>query len=474
MTEERTRFSRRQTLILGSLLATTIMFTIDITIVTVALPEIGDALDGATIGSLQWVIIGYTVTFGSLLLICGSLSDALGVRRMFLAGTVGFAVFSLACGLAPTMLWLNVARALQGVAAAVMFAVIMPLLARTFDESVRARAIGYWSGVVGVSGVLAPAVGGLLVDAAGWRWMFLINLPVAVIAVALIWFTVDDDGGSRPFSFGSFDVLGAVLLAGALTAVNLGVVWAQSDGWLAGSTLGGLGVFIVLIAVFAAWESRASNPLVDLRLPTNRVFGGVSALALLNRVATVGAAVYLVILLQDGYGYSAAATGLLLLPLGLATMVASIWAGRAQDRLAASTILAIGFGGLVVGSALLSWQVGAQHAPAVLIPAMIVWGAANGLANAPIMAVTTASVPIERVGMATGLVNSFFPIGAGLGTAVLGSVFAGGVGDGSRASMAGATSTVYAVVCGLMVVAVAVALTLSPRVRRPARAGVRA
>lgn len=454
----RTRFDRRQVLVLTAVLAATAMFTIDMTIVTVALPAIGEDLSGSSLVGLQWVIIGYTVAFGSLLQISGSLTDAVGVKRMFLYGIAGFAVASLICGLASTMLMLNIARAIQGVGAAVMFASVVPLIARTFAEDTRARAIGIWSAVLGVAAVLAPVFGGFLVDAVGWRSMFLINIPVGVVAFFLVRSLLAPDNRNHRTVVAAFDLAGAVLLGSALLSINLGLAKAQETGWSERTTLTAFGLGALLLVAFGFRELRAPAPILDLALVRNRTFVGVSLLALLNRIATVGATVYLVILLQRGFGYSPSQTGLLLVPLGIAVMAVSLWAGNAQSRFDPRTLLGAGFALMTAASVLLAWQIGHEKDPRLLLPATVIWGIGSALANTPLMAVTTSAVPIERVGMATGLVNSFFPIGAGLGTAIFGIVFAASVGGDAesftRLDLASANATIYTIVAALMLVAV--------------------
>jgi len=457
-------FDRRQRLIMVAVVVTTGLFTIDLTIVTVALPEIGRDFTGSVIG-LQWVVVAYTVTFGSLLQIAGSLSDRIGVKPMFLMGIAGFTLSSLACGLAPNLVALDVSRGVQGATAAVMFANVMPLLARTFGEAQRARAIGVWSGVIGVAGVLAPVLGGLLVETTGWRSMFLINLPFGIAAFVLVAVIVRDDIQRSPIQWRSFDFGGAVLLVAGLLALNFGLAEAQSSGWGAATTITMLTVGLLGVFAFALREKFATAPILDIDLLRNSRFAGVAVLALVNRIGTVGSLVYLILLLQDGYSYSPSAVGLLLAPMGVATLLASIWAGSAQARVDPRLLLGTGFALLAASSAVLAWQISAAQDPRVLIPATLVWGLGNALSNTPIMAVATTSIPIERVGMGTGLVNSFFPIGAGLGTAALGTVFAVSAGTEQnsfdRSTLAAGTAANYIVVTVLMVVGVIVAATMS-------------
>lgn len=466
-------FSPHQRLVMVAAVITTAMMTVDLTIVTVALPEISSDLPGSGITGLQWVVISYTVTFGALLQVAGSLTDSLGLRRMFLYGITGFTLASLACGLAPNLLFLNTSRGLQGVAAAIMFANIIPLIARNFDDDLRARAIGVWSAVIGVASVIAPVFGGFLVDIAGWRSLFLINLPIGILAFVLIAKVVQPGEMRDPqFSWSSFDLSGATIIVVALVALNLALAYAQgSDGWSSPAMLIAFAISIVGLALFIIRERRASTPIVDLAILRRPTFVGVSLLALINRVGTVGATVYLVILLQDGYSYSALEVGLLLIPMGAVTLVASLWAGNIQSRIEPRFVLGVGFLILAASSAVLAGQFSAHHDPRALVPAMMIWGLGNALANTPIMNVTTTSVPLEKVGMATGMVNSFFPIGAGLGTAILGTTFASIAGTDPDAfsfdDLADANAVNYLVVAGLMLFASLIAFVLVGSRRRP-------
>jgi EmrB/QacA subfamily drug resistance transporter len=466
-------FSLHQRLVMVAAVITTAMMTVDLTIVTVALPEISSDLPGSGITGLQWVVISYTVTFGALLQVAGSLTDSLGLRRMFLYGIIGFTLASLACGLAPNLLFLNISRGLQGVAAAIMFANIIPLIARNFDDDLRARAIGVWSAVIGVASVIAPVFGGFLVDIAGWRSLFLINLPIGILAFVLIAKVVQPGETRDPrFSWSNFDLSGATIIVVALVALNLALAYAQgSGGWSSPATLIAFAISVVGLALFIIRERQTSTPIVDLAILRRPTFVGVSLLALINRVGTVGATVYLVILLQDGYSYSALEVGLLLIPMGAVTLVASLWAGNIQSHIEPKSVLGVGFLILAASSAVLAWQFSAHHDPRALVPATMIWGLGNALANTPIMNVTTTSVPLEKVGMATGMVNSFFPIGAGLGTAILGTTFASIAGTDPDAfsfdDLADANAVNYLVVAGLMLFASLIAFVLVGSRRRP-------
>lgn len=464
-TDHKERYTPAERLTLTVVVLASALMGIDMLIVTVALPQIGTDLPGASLTGLQWVVVGYALAFGALIQPAGSLSDRIGSKRMFIGGMAAFTLASLACGLAPDMLSLNAFRIVKGAAAAVMFANAMPLLAKTFAGPRRAMAIAVWAAVVGIASIASPVVGGMLVDAAGWRWMFLINVPLGIASIAISVKALAPDARSTADRT-PFDWPGAVAIAAGLLCLNYGITRAQDDGWGHPVVLLLLGGFAVLAAVFAIRETRTRFPVLDLRLLGDRTFLGVSLLAILNRIGTAGATVYIMIYLQIGHGLSPFQTGLLLLPLGVAALSGSIWAGRLQARIAPRHVLTLGFALLAVAAALIGWQSAAVHEPGWLIPATLVWGLGNALANTPLMNVATNAVPIERVGMATGLINSFYPIGASLGTVLLGNVFTARVGP-SLDAMGGAVGVIYGLVAGTSLLAALIAYLL---IRRTATA----
>ncbi|MEZ2188447.1 MFS transporter [Corynebacterium sp. CCM 9204] len=467
MTQQRTavkvRYTAPERWTLTVVVLASSLMVADMMIVAVGLPAIAEELTDATLSRMQWIIVAYSLAFGALIQPAGALSDRLGSKRMFMTGIVAFTVASAACGLAPSMSALIGFRAAQGISASVMFANAMPLMARCFDGERRTMAIAIWSGAVGISAVLSPVIGGLLVDAFSWRSMFLINLPLGVLTVviAVRYLPMDHDRqrDSRPFDF-----TGAVLLAGALLALNYGVTRAQEDGWLHNTVLTLLGSSVVLLALFAARELRCSAPVLDLRLLTRPSFLGISLIAVINRFITGGAMVYFMLYLQEGHGYSPLQTGLLFFPLGACAMAGSIGAGKLQGRYPVNSVLAVGGVLIAVAAVVFVWQLTALHDPLWLIPATMVWGAGNALVNTPLMNVATSSVPIQQVGMATGLINSFFPIGASVGTVVLGTVFTGVLAEGPYTSqleaLGAATGRLYIVIFVMALLGAVVAWSL--------------
>lgn len=449
-------------MILAVVMLASALMVIDMMVVSVALPQIGSDLPGATLTGLQWIMVGYSLAFGALIQPAASLSDRLGSKRMFLAGMAFFTLASFACGLAPTMLALNGFRIVKGAAAAIMFANVMPLLAKTFVGQRRTMAIAMWAAVLGVCSTIAPVLGGVLVNYAGWRWMFFINVPLGIAALVVGFVSMSND--KMAIHHHRFDWLGALLLVVALVGVNLVLTWIQTDRLHPLVVIVGAAA-LVFLAVFVWRQLRVPVPVLDLGLLRDRTFLGVALLALLNRICIGGSVMYMMLYLQSGHHFTPLATGLLLVPLGIFALIGSIVAGKAQAIVPPRRVLSIGFWLLAASAALIAVQVVALQNPWWLLPAMGLWGFANSLANTPMMNVATNSVPLERVGMATGLVNSFYPIGVSLGTVMMGIIFTGLV-DGAKPSlesMGMALGLIYGAVAVLSGAGAVIASTLISR-----------
>ncbi|MEV4475289.1 MFS transporter [Nonomuraea sp. NPDC049504] len=257
-------WTRRHTLTVVVICAALILDTIDISIMNVALPPIKSEL-GFTEAGLSWVVNGYLVTFGGFLLLCGRIGDILGHRRMLIAGLVLFAASSLAAGLAPNAETLIVMRAVQGCGAALISPMTLALLARIFPEGPRAKAIAAWGMAAGLSGILGLVLGGLLTIGPGWRWIFLINVPISALVIAgvLLWIARDHRPARRTQRF---DLTGAVLSTAGVTLLTIGIVQSSQTGWTSPTTLLPLIVGLALLAAFTLHEARAKDPLLPFTL----------------------------------------------------------------------------------------------------------------------------------------------------------------------------------------------------------------
>ena len=398
----------------------TFMLLVDVTIVNVALPDMATDL-GTSFSQLQWVVDIYALALAALVLGAGSLADLYGRRRLYLIGLVLFAVASLASGLAPNAGSLIVARGIQGIGGAIMFATTIALINTSYEGRDRGTAFGVWGAVVGASAALGPILGGALTELS-WRWIFLVNLPVCVLAVALTLMAVEEarqPNAPRP------DVPGIVLFTLGAGAVVFGLVRAASDGWgqaeAWGPIVGGLAVLASWIAV----ERRSRAPMLDVGLFRSPSFTGIMLGALVLNGAAFAELVYISLWLQSIGGLSPLQAGCVFIPLSALSFGVAAAAGRfLQTRpprfvLSAGLVL-IGTGGLLMA------LVDADSTWRVLVAGLAVLGTGVGMANPTLASAALAAVPRERSGMASGAVNTARQLGFAVGVAVLGTVFTTG------------------------------------------------
>ncbi|MEU5432797.1 DHA2 family efflux MFS transporter permease subunit [Streptomyces sp. NPDC020719] len=395
----------------------TFMLLLDVTIVTVALPDMASSLD-ASLSSLQWVIDVYALALAALLLGAGAGADVAGRRKFYAAGTVLFALSSLACGLANSSGVLIAMRALQGVGAAAMFATTLPLLGAAYQGRDRSVALGVWGAVNGAAAALGPILGGLLTEGFGWRWIFFVNLPVSAAAV---WLTIRVVPESRNPAGGRIDWAGTVLFALFAGSLTYGAVNAGTDGWGATRTLVSFAVSALALLVFVVAERRAARPLMDLSLLRRPAFVGVLVAALALNAAAFGVLPYTSIWLQTLLGMSPVTGGLALVPLALASFATSALGGRflhgvSQRLLICLGLLLIGLG--MFGQALLD----ADSDWKSLVAGLVVTGVGVGLVSPALASATLASVPQRSSGMAAGAMNSVRQLGYAVSIAVFGTL----------------------------------------------------
>jgi EmrB/QacA subfamily drug resistance transporter len=394
----------------------TFMLLVDVTIVNVALPAMATALD-ASFAALQWVVDGYALALAALLLVGGSAADRYGRRATYLAGLVGFAAGSLACGLAPTAGLLVAARVVQGAGAAAMFAATTALLQHTYTGRDRGTAFGVWGAVSGAAAAAGPVLGGLLTQGVGWRAVFLVNLPVAVLAVALTLRSVPESRGPR----GGVDVAGGLSFTVAAAGLVFGLISGADRGWTAPVTLAGLGTAAGALAGFVAVERTRAHPLLDLGLFRRPSFAVLMVAAVALQAAAFGPLAYVSIRLQSLGGLGPVRAGLAVVPLSVAAFAVSASVGRLLHGIPPR--LPVGGGLLLVGAgALLLTAAGPDSGPAALLPGLAVTGLGVGLATPVLVSATLAAVPGHRAGMAGGAVNTFRQLGTALGIAVFGTL----------------------------------------------------
>ena len=411
----------------------TFMLLLDITVVNVALPDIQKEL-GSSFTDLQWVVDAYALSLAAFLLTAGSLADLLGRRLVFVIGIGIFTVASLLCGLSGTPLVLNLSRGLQGVGGAVMFATSLALLAQEFHGRDRGVALGAWGATIGAAVAIGPLVGGALTEGFGWEWIFLVNLPIGVGAIALTLARVRE---SRDPDASGVDWAGLVTFSAGLFTLVLALIRGNAEGW--GSTLivSLLCAAAVLLTAFVVVEARQERPMLDLRLFRGSTFTGAQVVAFALSASMFAMFLYLVLYLQNGLGYSPLEAGLRFLPISVLSFFVAGAAGRLSAHYSPRGFLS---GGLVlVGVGLLLMRgLGPDSDWTALLAGFIVAGAGIGLVNPTLASTAIGVVPPERSGMASGINNTFRQVGIATGIAGLGAIFQHDGGASSPAALAGA------------------------------------
>jgi EmrB/QacA subfamily drug resistance transporter len=394
--------------LLATVLGSSMVF-LDSTVVNVALPTIGKHLN-ATLSGLQWTVTAYTLTLAGLILLGGSLGDRLGRRRVFLVGVVWFALSSALCGIAPNIGVLIGARVLQGIGGALLTPGSLSIIQATFASDDRPRAVGAWSGLGGVASAIGPVVGGWLVQAAGWRWVFLLNLP---LAAAVIFVTTRHVPETRDTSVhGGFDVAGAVLAALALGGITYALIEApDTPGTPIGPLLAGAGG-VIAGAAFILIERRRTRspgrvaPMMPLDVFASREFTSINVVTFLVYGAFGGLLFLLVLQLQVVSGFSPIEAGSALLPVTVLMLLLSARSGALAQRVGPRWPMTIGISLAAVGMALMS-RIGpnASYVSDVL-PAVVVFGLGLSLTVAPLTATVLASADVRHAGVASGINNA--------------------------------------------------------------------
>jgi EmrB/QacA subfamily drug resistance transporter len=396
----------------------TFMLLLDSTVVNVALPDIQRDLD-ASLSSLQWVVDAYSLTLAAFMLTAGSFADRIGRRRIFSAGFAVFTVASLLCGISGNATLLNLARALQGVGGAAMFATSLALIAQEFVGRERGTAIGAWGATIGSAVAIGPLVGGALTEGLGWEWIFFVNVPIGIAAIAL---TSAKLANLRAPDPAPIDWPGLATFSLGLFALIYGLIRGNPDGWSSPQIVGSLVAAGILLVAFVTIEKRTDHAMLDLSLFRKPAFAGVSIVAASLSAGMFAMFLYVTLYVQDVLGYSPLGAGLRFLPLTLLSFFVAPVAGQLSARLPVRLLLGVGLA--LVGFALvLMHGVALGDDWTTLLAGFLVAGAGIGLVNPGIASTAIGVVAPAKAGMASGINNTFRQVGIATGVAALGAVF---------------------------------------------------
>ena len=397
----------------------TFMLLLDITIVNVALPSIERDL-GADLADLQWVVDAYALTLAALLLTGGSLADRVGRRRVFLIGLVAFTAASILCGLATSPLTLNLARALQGIGGAFMFATSLALLASAYSGRDRGTAFGLWGATTGAAVAVGPLVGGVLTEGIGWEAIFFVNVPIGIAAVALTLMRVEQ---SKNPHASPLDWPGTVLFSGALFLLIFGLIRGNPEGWSSAPIAASLGGAAVLMIAFVAVElRRRHDAMLDLSLFRVASFNGASIAAFVLSASMFAMFLYLTLYIQNILGYSALESGVRFMPVTLLSFVVAPISGKLAERVGVRWF--VGGGLALVGAGLL--LMGGLEAGddwTALLAGFMIAGGGIGMVNPALATAAVGVVDPRRTGMASGINSTFRQVGIATGIAAWGAIF---------------------------------------------------
>src|SRR3954454_23733397 len=396
------------------------MIMLDNTVVNVALPSIQRDLH-MQISELEWVVTAYALTFAAFMLTGGKLADRYGRRLLFVVGLVAFTTSSLACALAPDAHWLIGARAAQGIGAALMNPSTLSIITATFPPRQRGTAIGIWAGVSAMALAIGPLVGGLLTQHISWNWVFYINVPIGVLAVAAAFLFIDE---SRDMSHEQrLDLLGLLTSGIGLFSFTYALIEGNQYGWTSPRILAAFVVAAVLLTAFVLLELHQRLPMLDFTLFRNPTFSGANAAMLLVGLAMFGVFFYVSLYMQQVLNYSPVQAGATFLPMTLLVILVAPQAGRLAARFGARWLVGAGLS-LVSVSLLLYTRLEADSTFWTLLPALLTGGVGMALSMTPTTAAAMSAVSVDKAGVGSAVLNSMRQVGGSLGIAIMGAVVA--------------------------------------------------
>jgi EmrB/QacA subfamily drug resistance transporter len=408
---------------LGAVAFGLFMIMLDNTVVNVALPSIQRDL-GVGLSELEWIVTGYALTFAALMLTGGKLADAYGRRLIFVVGIVIFTLSSLACGLADSGSVLIAARIVQGVGAALMNPATLSIIAATFPPKERGTAIGIWAGTAALALAIGPLVGGLLTEHLSWSWIFFINVPVGILAIAASFLLIDE---SRDETHVRLDIPGLLTSGVGLFSLTYALIEANSYGWGSARIVGAFVVAAVSLTTFIVLERRQRAPMLDLTLFRSGTYVGANLVVLLVALAMFGVFFFVSLYMQNILGYSAVQTGAAFLPMTLMVIAIAPIAGKASDRFGSRWLMTAGMA--LLGVELLYFsQLGQDATFWTLLPALLIGGLGMSLTMTPSAAAATRAVPVAKAGVGSAVLNACRQVGGSVGIALMGAIVASRAG----------------------------------------------
>ena len=399
------------------------MIMLDNTVVNVALPSIQRDLD-ADLSELQWIVTGYALTFAALMLVGGKVADAYGRRLIFVIGIAVFTIASLLCGLAESGEMLIAARVLQGAGAALMNPATLSIIAATFPPHERGTAIGIWAGVSALALAIGPLVGGLITEHLDWSWIFFVNVPVGILGIAASYAFIDE---SRDETHARLDLPGLATSGIGLFALTYGLIEANTYGWSSTRIVGSFVLAAVSLLVFVQLERRQRDPMLPLELFRNGTYTGSNLVVLLVALAMFGVFFFVSLYLQNILGYSAVETGAAFLPLTILIILVAPIAGKTSDRIGSRGLMTTGMI-LIAAQLVMFSRLSVDARFWDLLPALVLGGIGMGLTMTPGAAAATRSVPVDKSGVGSAVLNSARQVGGTMGIAVMGAIVAAEAG----------------------------------------------
>jgi EmrB/QacA subfamily drug resistance transporter len=450
---------RRRILVLAICCMSLLIVGMDNTIVNVALPSIARSLHG-TLADLQWTIDGYTVVLAGLLIMSGSMGDRFGRKRTFMTGLVVFVVASLLCSAAPSLGWLVTFRMLQAIGGSMLNPIAMSIITNVFtDPRERARAIGIWGGVVGLSLGLGPVVGGALTESVGWQSIFWINAPIGLAAFVLTAMFVPESRAARARRV---DPVGQILVMTLLGTLTFAIIESPRSGWSSPAALIPLCVAAACLLGLFAYEPRRDEPLIEFRFFRSIPFAGATLTAVCAFGGYSGFLFLNTLYLQDVRGLSPLHAGLLTAPMAVMVLIGAPTSGRLVGSRGPRLPLVCSGLGIVVG-ALMIVDLTTSTSYALLIASYTIFGIGFGVVNPPITNAAVSGMPRSQAGVAAAFASTSRQIGATLGVAVIGSLVNAGTGRQIAAGLVGRSHVAETVVvcCGVAVLLLGIITTTS-------------